>query len=115
MSSTMPHTLSALYGLKFNPFTPEIPLEALYVPPRIENFAWRIENAFAREGGFVLITGYQKEIIMKSCARRYGENTDFLRRSFPLFSAMYYRLMWGIHTRRCTCQFSNYLQTTQLG
>ena len=79
MSSTMPHTLSALYGLKFNPFTPEGPLEALYVPPRIENFCWRIENAFAREGGFSLISGEPgagKSVVMRLLAERLARLPD---------------------------------------
>lgn len=44
------------YGLKWNPFSPEIPTEACLVTPPIEHFAWRVEN-LAREGGFALITG----------------------------------------------------------
>lgn len=79
MNPTMPNTLSALYGLKFNPFTPEIPLEALYVPPRIENFCWRIENAFAREGGFALIhgdPGAGKSVVMRLLAERLARLPD---------------------------------------
>jgi general secretion pathway protein A len=79
MNPTMPNTLSALYGLKFNPFTPEIPLEALYVPPRIENFCWRIENAFAREGGFALIHGEPgagKSVVMRLLAERLARLPD---------------------------------------
>ena len=34
----MNHKLLALYGLKFNPFSPELPTAALYVPTRIEQF-----------------------------------------------------------------------------
>ena len=34
--------LLALYGLKWNPFAPELPLEALYTPAKVENFCWRI-------------------------------------------------------------------------
>ncbi len=49
--------LLALYGLKWNPFTPDIPSEALYRPPQIEGFCWRIEHSLIREGGFALITG----------------------------------------------------------
>lgn len=49
--------LLALYGLKWNPFSPELPTEALLVTPRIENFCWRIEQAHVREGGFALISG----------------------------------------------------------
>jgi general secretion pathway protein A len=48
--------LLALYGLKWNPFSPELPGEALLVTPRIEHFAWRVEQ-LVQEGGFALITG----------------------------------------------------------
>ena len=50
-------TLLALYGLKWNPFSPELPIEAVYVSPRVENFCWRIEQALIREGGFAMIHG----------------------------------------------------------
>jgi len=53
----MNQKLLALYGLKYNPFTPEVPNEALYVPPKLENFFWRIENNLIRDGGFALISG----------------------------------------------------------
>lgn len=46
----MNHRLLALYGLKWNPFAADLPIEALFVPPRIENFCWRIEHAQIREG-----------------------------------------------------------------
>jgi general secretion pathway protein A len=49
--------LLALYGLKRNPFSPELPTEALRTTPAIEDFAWRVEHAHVREGGFALITG----------------------------------------------------------
>ena len=50
-------TLKALYGLKYNPFSPELPLEALHLTPKLEDFAWRIEHGLAQEGGFALIAG----------------------------------------------------------
>ena len=53
----MNNNLLALYGLKWNPFSPAVPTEALYVTPKVENFCWRIEHALVREGGFALITG----------------------------------------------------------
>ena len=53
----MNQNLLALYGLKWNPFTPELPTEGLYVSPRIENFCWRIEHVQIREGGFAMIHG----------------------------------------------------------
>jgi general secretion pathway protein A len=49
--------LLALYGLKWNPFSPELPTEALLATDAIEHFCWRIEHAHVREGGFALVTG----------------------------------------------------------
>ena len=49
--------LLALYGLKWDPFSPEIPNEALLTTAAVDDFCWRIENTHAREGGFALITG----------------------------------------------------------
>ncbi len=46
----------SLYGLKWNPFSPEIPTEACRKTPRVESFCFRAE-ALAREGGFALVTG----------------------------------------------------------
>jgi type II secretory pathway predicted ATPase ExeA len=48
--------LTALYGLKFNPFSPQIPVSALWTPPWVEEFCWRIEQQ-AGEGGFALVVG----------------------------------------------------------
>ena len=45
----MNQKLLALYGLKWNPFAPDLPTEAIYVPPRIENFCWRIEQTQIRD------------------------------------------------------------------
>ena len=48
--------LLAVYGLNWNPFSPELPSEGLFLTPRIEQFAWRVEQ-LVQEGGFALITG----------------------------------------------------------
>lgn len=48
--------LLALYGLKWNPFLPDLPVEALWPPPGIDNFFFRIEN-LVMDGGFALICG----------------------------------------------------------
>lgn len=53
----MNKTLLALYGLKFNPFSPELPTEALHIGAAVEQFCWRIEHSLIREGGFALIQG----------------------------------------------------------
>ena len=48
--------LLSLYGLKWNPFTPDVPTEALLATKKLESFAWRIES-LVQDGGFALITG----------------------------------------------------------
>ena len=40
----MTHKLLALYGLKWNPFTADVPVEALWVPPSLDHFRWRTEG-----------------------------------------------------------------------
>ena len=37
--------LLALYGLKWNPFSPDLPSEALRVVPKVQTFGWRIEQS----------------------------------------------------------------------
>ena len=67
--------IKALYGLKFNPFSSDLPLEALYLTPRMEDFAWRIEHGLALEGGFALITGDPgtgKSVALRLLADRLG-------------------------------------------
>lgn len=52
----MNRKLQALYSLKYNPFSQEVPVSALFVSSRVEHFCWRIEQQLS-EGGFALITG----------------------------------------------------------
>jgi type II secretory pathway predicted ATPase ExeA len=52
----MSKKLLALYGLKFNPFSSQLPTDALWSSPPIEEFCWRIEQQVG-EGGFALVTG----------------------------------------------------------
>ena len=75
----MNQKLLALYGLKWNPFSPELPTEALYRTPRVEDFCWRIEQALVREGGFALITGEPgsgKSVVLRLLAERLGQLRD---------------------------------------
>jgi len=48
--------LLAFYGLKWNPFLPDIPVESLWHTPQMEGFTYRLEN-MAMNGGFALISG----------------------------------------------------------
>ena len=75
----MNQKLLALYGLKFNPFSPELPTAALYVPARFEQFCWRIEKAQIREGGFALIhgdPGTGKSVVLRLLAERLARLSD---------------------------------------
>jgi type II secretory pathway predicted ATPase ExeA len=45
-----------LYSLKFNPFSSQAPVSALWIPPQIQSFCWRIEQQIG-EGGFALVAG----------------------------------------------------------
>lgn len=75
----MNQKLLALYGLKWNPFSPELPTEAIYIPARLENFCWRIEHAQIREGGFAMIhgdPGSGKSVVLRVLAERLSRLGD---------------------------------------
>ena len=48
--------LQSLYSLKFNPFRPDIPVEALHTTPAVDAFLRRVELGIA-DGGYVMISG----------------------------------------------------------
>ena len=67
----MTRKLLAVYGLKWNPFTPDIPDDALLRTPEAEHFCWRVEQQ-VRDGGFALVTGDSgtgKSITLRLLAR----------------------------------------------
>lgn len=71
--------LLALWGLKWNPFSTELPSEALLLTPKVENFCWKVENIHLREGGFALITGDPgtgKSVALRLLAERLGRVRD---------------------------------------
>jgi type II secretory pathway predicted ATPase ExeA len=75
--------LHTLYGLKFNPFLPDLPLEALYIPAHVESFLLRCETHLA-EGGFAMLSGVPglgKSTIMRLLEARFGRSRDVLVRS----------------------------------
>jgi type II secretory pathway predicted ATPase ExeA len=110
--------LLALYGLKWQPFSSERLIEALYIPPRVEQFPWRIAKAQIREGGFAMIHGEPgtgKSVVLRllasarfdsqplPCVVLVGDTrlTDHLRREelLPLGSRIRTRLATE-HARR---------------
>jgi type II secretory pathway predicted ATPase ExeA len=70
--------LLSLWGLKWNPFSPELPSEGLLVTPKIESFAWRVEQ-LVQEGGFALISGESgtgKSVALRIVAERLASLRD---------------------------------------
>ena len=75
----MNRALLAPYGLKWNPFSTELPAEALYLSPKLNEFFWRIENVHVREGGFALIVGDPgtgKSVVLRALAERLERQSD---------------------------------------
>src|SRR5277367_4841376 len=71
--------LLALYGLKYNPFLPDVPIEGLHIHAKLENFCWRIEHTLLREGGFALISGDPgtgKSVTLRLLAERLSRIRD---------------------------------------
>ena len=95
--------LLSLWGLKWNPFSPELPSEGLLVTPRIESFAWRVEQ-LVQEGGFALISGESgtgksvalrivaerlasvRDVVVGALERPQSKNADFYRELGDVFS-----------------------------
>ena len=70
--------LLALWGLKWNPFSSELPREALLVTAAIDNFTWRVEQ-LVQEGGFALVTGEPgtgKSVVLRILAARLAALRD---------------------------------------
>jgi type II secretory pathway predicted ATPase ExeA len=67
-----------LYSLKFNPFSSQLPATALWVPPSIQSFCWRIEHQIG-EGGFALAVGEPgvgKSVALRILAEHLGGLRD---------------------------------------
>lgn len=76
--------LLSLYGLKWNPFSPDLPMEGLLTTPKIEMFCWRVEQGLAREGGFGLISGDPgtgKSVTLRLLAARLARMGDVVVRA----------------------------------
>jgi general secretion pathway protein A len=72
--------LLSLYGLKFNPFHPDVPTEALYTTTAVDRCVRRIEVGIA-DGGFGMLTGDPgtgKSIALRRLAERLRALPDVL-------------------------------------
>jgi type II secretory pathway predicted ATPase ExeA len=99
----MTKKLLQLYGLKWNPFTPDVPTEALHVTAPLDSFGWRVEH-LAREGGFAVILGDSgtgksvalrliaarlaalRDVVVGVLTRPHAGTADFYRELGDLFS-----------------------------
>ena len=95
--------LLSLWGLKWNPFSPELPSEGLLATAKIESFAWRVEQ-LVQEGGFALISGESgtgksvalrivaerlasvRDVVVGALERPQSKNADFYRELGDIFS-----------------------------
>ena len=72
--------IQTLYGLKFNPFRPDIPIEALYITPTVDAFIRRVELGIAG-GGYVMVTGEPgtgKSAALRLLGKRLSEMKDVM-------------------------------------
>lgn len=68
----------ALFGLKWNPFSPELPDEALISTPTIDHFIWKVEG-LVHEGGFALVVGEPglgKSVCLRLLAKQLSSVRD---------------------------------------
>lgn len=124
--------LQALYGLKWNPFVPDVPIEGLLANAAIEHFAWRIEQ-MGSEGGFALVSGdpgsgksvalrfvvarlaHVRDLQVGVLARPHSHVADFYRELGELFGvtlsphnrwagSRVLRERWRAHTESTLCR-----------
>jgi general secretion pathway protein A len=74
----MNRKLLSQHGLKWNPFAPQVPVEALQVTPQVDSFCHRVE-LLASEGGFALVAGEPgtgKSVTLRILADRLSRLRD---------------------------------------
>jgi general secretion pathway protein A len=72
--------LQSLYGLKFNPFRPDVPVDALFCTPAVDAFLRRVELGIA-DGGYILITGDPgtgKSVVLRLLTQRLQSLRDVM-------------------------------------
>jgi type II secretory pathway predicted ATPase ExeA len=113
LTATTPAQLLSLYGLKWNPFAPGVPVEGLYCSPRVDAFSRRSEM-YLRDGGFAMITGAPgqgkswalrivdgrlsrlRDVVVRSIEHPQSGVSDFYRELGELFGvALTPRNRWG--------------------
>lgn len=125
----MPNPLLLTYGLKFHPFLGDLPDEALYVPPAVDNFCRRTEISLG-DGGFGSVTGEpgsgksvalrvltqrlraQRDVVVGSIDHPQSRVTDFYRELADLFGVpMIAHNRWG-GFKALRARWSEHIATT---
>lgn len=73
-----PKKLTALYGIKWNPFAKKVPIEGINIDDKLQDFCWRAEN-LVMDGGFAMITGpvgTGKSVALRWLAHRLNQLQD---------------------------------------
>ena len=74
----MSKNLLSFYGLKFHPFRPDLPIEALYPISAVDSFCRRVEFSIG-DGGFIMVTGEPgtgKSVALRLLAHRLRAQRD---------------------------------------
>jgi general secretion pathway protein A len=74
----MTRTMLTFFGLKFHPFQPDIPNDAIHVPPAMDTFCRRVEHGLL-DGGFAMACGEPglgKSLLMRTLAARLALQRD---------------------------------------
>lgn len=76
----MNRTQLNFFSIKFNPFQASVPIDALYVSPKVDSFCRRIE-AGLQDGGFSIVTGEPgcgKSVALRLLTHRLSSHRDVL-------------------------------------
>jgi general secretion pathway protein A len=66
------------YGLKTNPFSPDVPIDALHLTDEVDSFCWRVEQQLL-DGGFAAVVGDPgtgKSVVLRILSHRLGKLRD---------------------------------------
>lgn len=123
--------LLSLYGLKYNPFRPDTPTDALFVTPVVDAFCRRVEFGLT-DGGFAMITGdpgtgksvalrvlehrlrKRPDLVVATLERPVGRASDFYREVGELFGvALQPHNRWG-GFKALRARWSEHIQSSLL-
>jgi general secretion pathway protein A len=74
----MKQKIKSLYGLKWNPFTNDLPIDGIACPEKWNQVFWRIEN-LVLDGGFAIVqgnSGLGKSVFMRALYDRLSKVRD---------------------------------------